>query len=140
MRQLCDTAGLSFVANFCCRHWIAGSGKTSLACSLIRDGDVRKHYQRVLWVNIGSESGLLELQGQLYRQLLDAALNESQQDTAENLRLMQKAAKAETTVLVLDDLWKEEHEQALNCVSASNGSKVLVVVSLGRRCAHIARR
>ena len=82
------------------------------------------------WVNIGLESTLFSLQSILLQQLSGIGFAAQDQDIATNLRILKVAAKDAKILLVLDDLWATEQEQALNCVEPSSGSKVLITSRL----------
>ena len=111
---------------------MGGSGKTALATSLVRSEPVRKRYYCIVWVNIGMESTLFQLQSLILEQLTGFPLGEGDVDTKTNTKRLRKATREAigSILLVLDDLWLDEQEQALNCIHPENGSKVLITTRI----------
>ena len=110
---------------------MGGSGKSVLAAALVRDSEVRRCYETVLWSNIGLESTIVSLQSELREQLGQGSFQrETNADEHANLKVLSAAAKGRKILLVMDDLWAEEQFQLLDCTNCSNGSRVLVTTRL----------
>ena len=61
----------------------------------------------------GSESTVLQLQRELYRQVTGGPLSESKGDEKENLATMRRQVRRKSALLVLDDLWQSAQYEAL---------------------------
>ena len=64
-----------------------GLGKTTLAAALVRDMEVRKHYDRVAFIPAGQEPAVLELQRSGYSQLVGKQLEAKPDATAASQRV-----------------------------------------------------
>ena len=46
-----------------------GVGKTTIAAALVQEGDVRKHFEKIVWVSLGQQPDVAELQSSVHFQL-----------------------------------------------------------------------
>ena len=101
-------------------------GKTTIAAALVNDAGIRSSFGKIVWVSIGQEPDIRELQESIFVQLTDAALPESANTPALVMAALRSAAKDSSLLLVLDDVWEPKHEKALNCIDQDNSSRLLV--------------
>ena len=64
-----------------------GLGKTTLAAALVRDTEVRRHYDRVAFIPAGQEPAVLELQRSAYSQLVGKQLEAKPDATVASQRV-----------------------------------------------------
>ena len=91
-------------------HGMGGVGKTTIACALVEDEDIRKSFDRIVWVSVGQEPDLRELQDSIHFQLQASGLPENakaQRDIMQALRneappslLLPAAGRARRQVLL----------------------------------------
>jgi hypothetical protein len=102
-------------------------GKTTTSSWLVHEVTVRRQFKKIVWITLGSEPNLESLQDLLHLQLTGRGFDGERSSTAEERPERLKQAMAGIDVLlVLDDLWEQEHEACLNFVDDTTGSKVLV--------------
>ena len=104
---------------------MGGIGKTVTGAALVRDADVRDHFDQIIWLPLGQTPVMEKLQASALEQLIGKQMetNLSEEDRCAALR---DAFKGKRVLLALDDLWEEEHQTPLNFVDASCGSRVLI--------------
>jgi WD40 repeat protein len=91
---------------------MGGIGKSVVAAAVARDRELRRAYpDGVIWVTVGQQPNLLQLQIDLARRL---KLSEAAQiDSVEaGKRILGEALAARALVLVLDDVWETQHAEA----------------------------
>lgn len=90
-------------------HGIPGVGKTALALKLVYDGDVREHFDGILWAALGKDGDVLAQLGVWASQLgiSEEALKgiTTIERRAERIRI---EIKNRRMLLVADDVWKEK--------------------------------
>ena len=64
-----------------------GLGKTTIAAALVRDTEVRRHYDRVAFIPAGQEPAVLELQRSGYSQLVGKQLEAKPDATVASQRV-----------------------------------------------------
>ena len=105
-------------------------GKTTIAAALVHDEEIRSTFEKIVWVSVGQEPDIRELQESIHGQMLCEAIPSS----ATTLELVQKtlrdAAKRAKTLLVLDDVWDPKHEKPLNCIDPDNASRIVVTTRI----------
>ena len=114
-------------------HGMGGLGKTTLSASIVRLEEVREHFGRIAFVSAGQEPAMLELQRAMHLQLVGQPMEETDSGTSESQRgTLETAAAGKRWLVVLDDIWQVEHEQALNFVDngASPHCKVFVTTRM----------
>ena len=102
-----------------------GLGKTTVSCWLIRQTQIREQFQKIAWITFGQRPNIGSAQSTLHLQLTGSPLAEDLSSDERKIHL-QHAMRKFKVLLVLDDCWDSEHEAAVNCIHAENGSKVLV--------------
>lgn len=125
----------------CCG--MGGIGKTTLAAMVLRDVQVRKYFRRLMFVTVGNDPAVLELQRLLHVQLTNEPMKTSADSTAASqLVLLQQAAQSVKLLLVLDDIWSADHTPSLDFVGDESGSRLLVTSRFSGivpgRCTEIA--
>ena len=104
---------------------MGGIGKTVTGAALVRDADVRDHFDQIVWLPLGQTPVLEKLQSSALEQLIgkpmDLNLSEEERHAA-----LRGAFKDKRVLLALDDLWEEEHSTPLNFVDEMCGSRVLI--------------
>ena len=89
-------------------HGMGGVGKTTAAVALVNDKEVRAAFERVLWVSVGQEPNVRELQASLLAQINERTLSvELANDKV--LGEIKKASKGLKILLVLDDVWEAKY-------------------------------
>ena len=78
---------------------MGGSGKTCICSKVTNSSRVRRQFEMIAWINIGSESSIPEIQSALYHQLTGRPLD-TQIDAIAALKSLCKGKK---NLLVLDD-------------------------------------
>ena len=111
-------------------HGMGGVGKTTIAAALVNDEEVRRSFEKILWVSIGQEPDLRELQDSLHLQLTDASLPDTIKTDGEVSAALRNASAKAEVLLVLDDVWDAAHEKLLNCVNSDNASRILVTTRI----------
>eukprot|EP00937_MAST-01D_sp_MAST-1D-sp2_P003028 g3028.t1 len=108
-----------------------GVGKTTLAVMLVRDKMVQRAFDKIAWVSVGQTPELMEIQRSLFHQLTGNIMSEKTGATgASQLQELQNACQGKNYLVVLDDVWKAEHEKLLNCVDSDTTSKLLVTTRI----------
>ena len=51
-----------------------GVGKTTIAAALVKDPEIRASFEKIVWVSVGQEPDIRELQESIYGQLSDATI------------------------------------------------------------------
>ena len=103
-----------------------GIGKTTVSTYLVHEEGTRKRFERVVWVALGQEPNLAQLQESVHVQLTGQAFD-GQPTAEEKLEALRQAMAGKDVLLVLDDLWEAEHERLFNVIDeASSVSKVLI--------------
>ena len=77
-------------------------GKTTIAAALVHDEEIRSVFEKIVWVSVGQEPDIRELQSSLHFQLTGNELQESGKSDREVFKAISDAAADMTTLLVLD--------------------------------------
>ena len=108
-----------------CDGEASGIGKTVTGAALVRDADVRDHFDQIVWLPLGQTPVMEKLQSsaleQVSGQQMDPTLSDEERQSA-----LRDAFRGKRVLLALDDLWEEEHAPQLNFVDESCGSRVLI--------------
>lgn len=80
---------------------------------------------QVLWVPVGAAPNINKCQDLLHHQLTGAEIN-SALPAEERLDALRAAMAGKKLLLVLDDIWEQGHEAALNMIDTATDSKVLI--------------
>ena len=110
-------------------HGMGGVGKTTIAAALVHDDEVRAQFDKIVWVSVGQEPDIRELQESIHVQLLEEEMPENIRSPELVATTLRNAAK-EKVLLVCDDIWDPKHEKLLNCVDIDNGSRLLVTTRI----------
>ena len=100
-------------------------GKTTIATWVVRDDRTRKQFTQIVWIALGQQPNLEQLQELIYLQLTDQKFEDKTTPTEKQV-LLKKAMAGMKLLLVLDDLWEIKHEQQLNFIDDTTESKVLI--------------
>ena len=104
---------------------MGGVGKTTISAWLVRREDVRQQFDQIAWIPLGQQPNVLKCQELLYLQLTGAEMVPGL--TSEQRReKLQRAMIGVNVLVVLDDLWENEHAHALDLIDESTGAKVLI--------------
>ena len=106
-----------------------GVGKTTIAAALVHDHDIRTSFDKIVWVSVGQEPDIRELQSSIHFQLTSAHFPDSVKREDEAVKALRDAAKDCNLLLVLDDMWDPKHEKPLNCIDVDNASSRLLVTT-----------
>ena len=76
-----------------------------MAAALVNDDEVRAAFEKILWVSVGQEPDVRELQASLLKQTNEQQLpvDLNNQDVMSTIK---KATKGLKILLVLDDVWE----------------------------------
>jgi hypothetical protein len=109
-----------------CVYGMGGVGKTTIVASLVRDLDARSAFDKAVWVSIGQEPDVRELQNSIHVQLCGRALPEEAKDQDAIGQALKNAAAGAKVLLVLDDIWDSAMEEPFSCVDPATVSRLLV--------------
>eukprot|EP01045_Picozoa_sp_COSAG04_P004647 COSAG04_NODE_205_length_20393_cov_45.275796_13_plen_2486_part_00 len=104
---------------------MGGIGKTVTGAAIVRNAAVRQHFDAIVWLPLGQTPVISKLQNLCHMQCTGKELS-SELSSEEKKEALQQAMAGKRVLLVLDDLWEEEHEPELNVADVSSGSKVLI--------------
>jgi hypothetical protein len=104
---------------------MGGIGKTVTGAAIARDEDVRLRFHAIIWLPLGQTPVNSKAQNLCHMQCTGKELS-SELSSEERKEALQQAMSGKRVLLCLDDLWEAEHEQELNLVDVSAGSKVLI--------------
>ena len=107
-----------------------GVGKTTIAAALVHDEVVRASFEKIVWVSVGQEPDIRELQESIHGQMTGEVIPPSAATLELVQRALRDAAKKSKTLLVLDDVWDPKHEKPLNCIDPDNVSRLLVTTRI----------
>ncbi len=107
-------------------HGMGGVGKTTLAVALVHDEGIRRSFEKILWVSVGQEPDIRELQDSLHHQITKQHLPPAARSAADVVTALRDAARGKRTLLVLDDVWEAKYEKALSCIDPDNDSRCLI--------------
>ena len=105
-------------------------GKTTIAAALVHDEEIRSSFEKILWVSVGQEPDIRELQDSLFFQITGHHFSDDVKKADEALKAVRDAAKSCNVLLVLDDVWDPKHEKPLNCIDPDNASRLLVTTRI----------
>ena len=111
---------------------MGGVGKTLTTAAFVRDDEVRAAFDQICWVSVGQEPDMAALQNTLHRQLVNQPLPESAKgNELIALSVLADAAREQSVLLVLDDIWLASHATPLNFVDqASTRSRVVITTRI----------
>jgi hypothetical protein len=95
----------------------------------VLDEDIRAAFEKVVWVSVGQEPDLRELQSSIYYQLQTIEMDAGVKTDREVMTALTSAAKGSRVLLVLDDVWDSKHEKPLNCIDIDNKASRLLVTT-----------
>lgn len=104
---------------------MGGVGKTVIATWLVQQNEVRAMFDQIVWVTLGQTPNLDKCQSIVFLQLTGQEMSR-ELTAAEILQSLQQAFAKKTVLLVLDDVWEDEHIKCLDCIDDSTTSKVLL--------------
>ena len=111
-------------------HGMGGVGKTTIAAALVHDKDVQSSFTKIVWLSVGQEPAIRELQDSCHFQLTNCHLPEESKTQTEVLQVLRKAAEGVNMLLVLDDVWESKHEKPFTCLDPDNSSRLLVTTRI----------
>ena len=97
---------------------------------MVKDVQIRAHFEKIVWVSVGQEPDLRELQENIHMQIATAVIPDAASAPPLVMSALRDAAKGFRVLLVLDDIWDPCHEKPLNCICADNGSRLLVTTRI----------
>ena len=111
---------------------MGGVGKTTAAIALVMDEDIRKHFTKLLFISVGQEPEMRDLENSLHIQLTGKSLPETLTSPLEISAALRHAAKGFHVLQVIDDVWDAKHEvravilDSSACIMSFNLSSVVV--------------
>jgi hypothetical protein len=111
-------------------HGMGGVGKTTIAAALVNDEDIRSSFEKIVWVSIGQEPDIRELQESLYEQIAGSVIPPDAKTPSLVFKALRDASKGCSMLLVLDDAWDAQTEKSLSCIDPDNSSKLLVTTRI----------
>jgi hypothetical protein len=112
-------------------HGMGGVGKTTMAAALVQTEEIRGAFDKIVWVSVGQQPDVRELQESIHEQLTENSIPESATTPSLVMTALRNAAKAANVLLVLDDIWDGKAEKPLNCIDPdSDGSRLLVTTRI----------
>uniref|UniRef100_A0A7N2MTP7 Uncharacterized protein n=2 Tax=Quercus lobata TaxID=97700 RepID=A0A7N2MTP7_QUELO len=86
---------------------MAGLGKTTFAKLVYNHELVKKHFDKTIWVCVSNDFN----EKRILREILESLTNKSSQLQSENaiLQNLQKELQGKRYLLILDDVWNEDH-------------------------------
>ena len=106
-----------------------GVGKTTIAAALVKDPEIRASFEKIVWVSVGQEPDIRELQESIYGQLSDSTIPDSAKTAELVMKALRTAARDQNVLLVLDDVWDPKHEKPLNVIDSDNAASRLLVTT-----------
>ncbi|MED6170088.1 hypothetical protein PIB30_027553 [Stylosanthes scabra] len=107
---------------------IGGLGKTALAQFVYNDAEVKRSFQKQIWVCVSEEFEVKTLVKKILESLTSDQVNDLQLEVLKNK--LQEHLKGQRYLLVLDDVWNENPEKWILLqtilICGAQGSKVLV--------------
>jgi hypothetical protein len=85
-------------------HGMGGVGKTTLAAAIVHDEEIRRAFEVVVWVSVGQEPNLSQLQESIHEQLVKAKLPDNATTPALIAAALRDASRDRKILLVLDDV------------------------------------
>jgi hypothetical protein len=106
-----------------------GIGKTVTAVWLARHDEIRRHFELVVWVTLGQTPDLARMQALIYLQVTgeELAADATPEQAKEKITV---ALRGRIVLLILDDIWEEEHSAALDFIDTATASKTLVTTRI----------
>eukprot|EP01048_Picozoa_sp_COSAG05_P015614 COSAG05_NODE_1900_length_3858_cov_2.298218_1_plen_899_part_10 len=104
---------------------MGGIGKTVTGAAIVRNEDVRLHFDGIVWLPLGQTPMIAKLQNLCHMQCTGKELS-AELSSEEKKQALQQAMAGKKILLCLDDLWEEVHETELNFADVDAGSKVLI--------------
>ncbi|KAG8373777.1 hypothetical protein BUALT_Bualt11G0060400 [Buddleja alternifolia] len=111
---------------------MAGLGKTTLAQLVYNDERIRNHFELHIWVCVSDDFTIRRLVSAIIQSIEGGASNISELDPLQ--RLLQERLRGRKFLLVLDDVWNENHrlwdglKEVLRC--GSKGSMLMVTTRI----------
>ena len=96
----------------------------------MRNEEIRNSFVKIVWVSVGQEPNIRELQNSMHFQMTKSFLPEDKTHDQEVLQALRDAAKGQVVLLVLDDVWDPKHEKPLNCIDPDNTSRLLITTRI----------
>ena len=95
-----------------CRQYAQGGvGKTTIAAALVHDEEIRASFEKIVWVSVGQEPDIRELQESIHGQMTGEVIPPSAATPELVQKALRDAAATSKTLLVLDDVWDPKHEK-----------------------------
>ncbi|KAK4566313.1 hypothetical protein RGQ29_002530 [Quercus rubra] len=109
---------------------MAGLGKTTFAKLVYNHELVKKHFDKTIWVCVSDNFN----EKRILREILESLTNKSSQLQSENaiLQNLQKELQGKRYLLILDDVWNEDHmiwDKLIGCLLGINsniGNNIIV--------------
>ena len=98
--------------------------------AVVLDEEIRSSFEKIVWVSVGQEPDIRELQNSIHFQLTESFLPEDKSHETEIMQALRNAAKGLKVLLVLDDVWDPKHEKPLNFIDGDTASRLLVTTRI----------
>ena len=89
-----------------------GIGKTVTGAAIVRNEDVRLHFDGIVWLPLGQTPMIAKLQNLCHMQCTGKELS-AELSSEEKKQALQQVMAGKKILLCLDDLWEEVHETEL---------------------------
>ena len=96
----------------------------------MNDEDIRSSFEKIVWVSIGQEPDIRELQESLYEQIAGSVIPPDAKTPSLVFKALRDASKGCNMLLVLDDAWDAQTEKSLSCIDLDNSSRLLVTTRI----------
>ena len=104
---------------------MGGLGKTVVSTWLVRQDEVRKMFEKIVWITLGQTPNMEKCQQMLFMQLMGFEMNRDMSDDEVKQSLMH-ALQGKNVLMVLDDAWEVAHCEQLAFIDDATQSKLLV--------------
>ncbi|XP_027185036.1 putative disease resistance protein RGA3 [Coffea eugenioides] len=113
---------------------MGGQGKTTLAQLVLKNENVTKHFDKIIWVCVSDDFRVERLLNHMLQSLGDHSLGEKNAETTTKealVRRLQENLKGKSYLLVLDDIWNDDPLKwndmriCLLAIGGAPGSKIL---------------
>lgn len=108
-----------------------GLGKTTIANKMFED--LKDGFDNSCFLAVSENPNLEELMGQAWREVLGVRVNMPFRTVEEGRKLLMHKLKGKKVLLVLDDVWKEDHLTALNFATGVDKYNMRELRHLGSR-------
>ena len=108
--------------------------QTVTAVLLVRENAIRQHYSHLVWLTVGMDAQIKQLQAELLKQITGGSgmIDDIDDEEAIMSKLEGAMTAKQRSLLVLDDPWMPEQVRCLNPIddSSTEGHRLLVTTRI----------